>query len=239
MMMESWGLVLIATCITALLRPGLTLAISLYIVQLLSLLCSMLVEGGQADGCTSGFPSIERMERVRDNQIAGAAWDQSAIFPDTSFNCTNGTIQNLTFGANNISSGTVFPELQLWRPKSGNSDNYDFVRRITFNESNQISSLIYQLNGISVSFQNRDVLGFYQPSESVSSSRIQLAVRMPQPVQTMYRRDGNLSRVFMASGDSLSRNPMVSVVTGETVITPPLVRLLICTQILPIVLVDS
>ena len=200
----------------------------------------MLGEGGQADGCTSGFPSIERMERVIENQIRGAAWNQSAIFPNTSFNCTNGTIRNLTFVANNNNrgSGTVFPELQLWRP-SGNGSNYDFVRRITFNESNQISSLIYQLNGTSIPFEEGDVLGFYQPNESVSRSRIQLAVRMPQPVQTMYRRNGNMSTVFTASGNSSRRNPMVSVVTGETVINPPLVRLLICTQILPIVLVDS
>ena len=194
----------------------------------------MLGEGGQADGCTSGFPSIERMERVIDNQITGAVWNQSAIFPGTSFNCTNGTIRNLTFGANTRINGAVFPELQLWRPR-GNSNNYDFVRRITF----QISSLIYQLNGTSISFEEGDVLGFYQPSYSVSKSRILLAVRMPQPVQTMYIRDGNFSTVFNASGDSLHRNPMVSVVTGETVITPPLVRLLICTQILQIVLVDS
>ena len=50
----------------------------------------MLGEGGQADGCMSGFPSIERMEQVIDNQIAGAAWNH--IFPGTSFNCTTGTI---------------------------------------------------------------------------------------------------------------------------------------------------
>ena len=199
----------------------------------------MLGEGGQADGCTSRFPSIERMERVRDNQIAGAVWDQSAIFPNTSFNCTNETIRNLTFGANYMSSGTVFPELQLWRPR-GNSNNYDFVGRITFNESNQIFSLIYQLNGTSIPFEEGNVLGFYQPSGDDSRSRIQLAVRMPQPVQTMYRRNGNLSTVFTASGDSLPRNPMVSVVTGETVIiSSPLVNLYCCTQILPIVVVDS
>ena len=199
----------------------------------------MLGEGGQADGCTSGFPSIERMERVIDNQITGAVWNQSAIFPGTSFNCTNGTIRNLTFGANTRINGAVFPELQLWRPR-GNSNNYDFVRRITFNESNRISSLIYQLNGTSIPFEEGDVLGFYQPSyRDDSRSRILLAVRMPQPVQTMYIRDGNFSTVFNASGDSLHRNPMVSVETGETVITPPLVRLLICPQILQIVLVDS
>ena len=58
-----------------------------------------------------------------------------------------------------------------------------------------------------------------------------------QPVQTVYKRDGT---VFNASGDSLPWNPMVSVVTGETVIIPhPIVRVLICTQILPIVLVGS
>ena len=180
----------------------------------------MLGEGGQADGCTSGFPSIERMERVIDNQIAGAVWDQSAIFPGTSFNCTTGTIRNLTFAAFNIRSGTVFPELHLLRPR----DNYISVRRITFNESNQVSSLIYQLNGTSVPFEEGDVLGFYQPSKRESRSRIQLAVRMPQPVQTMYTGYGYFSIVY--GYYPLPRNPMVSVVTGETVITPPLVRLL-------------
>ena len=201
----------------------------------------MLGKGGQVDGCTNGFPSIERMERVIDNQIAGAVWNQLAIFPGTSFNCT-GIIQNLTFGANFLSAGTIFPELQLWRPRSGNSNNYVFVKRITFNKNNQISSLIYQLNGTSIPFKEGDVLGFYQPSRNDSRSRIQLAVRMPQPVQTMYTRDGNLSTDFIASGNSSARNPMVSVVTGETVITPPLMRLItyiFCTQILPIVLVDS
>ena len=168
------------------------------------------------------------MEQVIENQVAGVPWDQSAIFPDTSFNCTTGTIRNVTFGAN-IRSGTVFPELQLWR-SSENSNNYNFVRRITFNESNQISSLIYQLNGTSIPFEEGDVLGFYQPSRDDSKSRIRLAVRMPQPVQTMYRRDGNLSTDFTASGDSLRRNPMVSVVTGETVII--LVRLLIYIAVL-------
>ena len=66
----------------------------------------MLGEGGQADGCTNGFPSIERMEQVIDNQIAGAVWNQSAIFPGTSFKCT-GIIQNLTFGANLLSAGAI------------------------------------------------------------------------------------------------------------------------------------
>ena len=183
----------------------------------------MLGEGGQADGCTSGFPSIERMERVIDNQIAGAVWNQSAIFPGTSFNCT-GIIQNLTFGAN-LLNGTIFPEFQLWNPR-GNNNSYDFVKRITFNESNQILPFIYQLNGTSILFEEGDVLGFYQPSRDDSRSRIQLAVRMPQPVQTMYTRDGNLNTDFNASGNSLPRNPMVSVVTGETVIAPPLMRLI-------------
>ena len=183
----------------------------------------MLGEGGQADGCTNGFPSIKRMERVIDNQIAGAVWNQSVIFPGTSFNCT-GIIQNLTFGEN-LLNGTIFSEFRLWRPKI-NSNCYDIVKRITFNESNRMFSLIYQLNGTSIPFEEGDVLGFYQPSKDDSRSRIQLAVRMPQPVQTMYTGDENLITDFNRSGNSMPRNPMVSVVTGETVITPPLMRLI-------------
>ena len=183
----------------------------------------MLGEGGQADGCTNGFPSIERMERVIHNQIAGAVWNQSAIFPGTSFKCT-GIIRYLTFGTN-ILSGAIFPEFQLWRSE-GNSNNYDFVKRIIFNERNRILSQTYQLNDLSIPFEEGDVLGFYQPSKDDSRSRIHLAVHMPQPVQTMYTRDGNLSTDFIASGNSLLRNPMVSVVTGESVITPPVMRLL-------------
>ena len=217
---------LIAACITALLSPGFTIAIyTVWVKQLLTLLCSMLGKGGQADGCTNEFPSIKRMERVIDNKIAGAVWNQSAIFPGTSFNCT-GIIQNLTFWANLLSAGAIFPELQLWRPRSGNSNTYVFVKRITFNESNQISSMIYQFNGTSIPFEEGDVLGLYQPSNNDSRSWIQLTVRMPQPVQTMYTRDGNLNTDFNASGNSFPRNPMVSVVTGETVITPPLMRLI-------------
>ena len=131
----------------------------------------------------------------------------------------------MTFGANLLNAGTIFPEFQLWRPKT-NSNCYDFVKRITFNDNNQVLPFTYQLNGTSIPFEEGDVLGFYQPSRDDSRSRIQLAVRMPQPVQTMYTRDGNLITEFVASGNSLPRNPMVSVVTGETVITPPLVRLI-------------
>ena len=100
------------------------------------------------------------------------------------------------------------------------------MKRITFNESNRIFSQTYQLNDLSIPFEEGDVLGLYQPSEDNSRSRIQLAVRMPQPVQTMYTRDGNLNTDFNASGNSSARNPMVSVVTGETDITPPLMRLI-------------
>ena len=156
--------------------------------------------------------SLERMNRVLDNYIVGAPWSESALLPETNFTCS-GSILNLTFAAN-LRGGErqLFPEFQLWRP---NELDYQLVGRIIFNQADQIgSTLVYQRNGSPLlNFQAGDVLGFYQPSNDDSKSRIRLAVRTPQPVQKMYRRDGNSSAVFTL-GDFQLRNLLVSVVTG-------------------------
>ena len=183
----------------------------------------LLSGAGQADDCTSGFMSLERMNRVLDNYIVGAPWNESALLPETNFTCS-GSILNLTFGAN-LRGGVrqLFPEFQLWRPNE--QGYYQLVGRITFNQADRIgSTMVYQRNGSPLlSFQAGDVLGFYQPSNGDSKSRILLAVRTPQPVQKMYLRDGNSSAVFIL-GDLQLRNLLVSVVTG--LYSLPLVKLL-------------
>ena len=151
------------------------------------------------------------------NSIVGANWNRTVVIPEINFTCS-GSVQRLRFGTNQIRTGTSYtqyPEFQIWRPLQG-EDNYEFVGQISVGGQQQVSGLMYQLQGDSLlQFEAGDILGFYQPARDDSLSRLQLAVRMPQPMQTMYHRNGNSSNNFdISTVNGWDRNLLVSVITG-------------------------
>ena len=172
-------------------------------------------EGGQADDCTNGFMSLERMNQVIGNFVVGANWDRQVIVPEINFTCS-GRVQTLMFGTSWFRDYTQYPEFQIWRPLEGEDNVYQLVGQISVENQQQVSGQIYQLQGESLlQFEPGDILGFNQPARDDSRSRIRLAVRMPQPLQTMYRRNGNSNANFdISTVDSWRRNLLVSVITG-------------------------
>ena len=74
---------------------------------------------GQADDCTSGFTSVDRIDAVLDNYRTGL-FHQSlfnlnaqVLLPQTTFTC-NGSILSWTFGARWEGNSETFTELQIW-----------------------------------------------------------------------------------------------------------------------------
>ena len=173
-------------------------------------------DGGQADNCTNGFMSVERMNRVVENYIAASPWNEQIIAPGATFNCS-GHIRTLMFGAFwRGQSRTQHPEFQIWRMKSTNV--YELVSTAIYT-IDQSSGVFYQYSpeeNSTLHFEDGDIFGFYQPDDENSRLRLMLAIRTPQPVQTVFNRNDNPNSVFnVNSADRLRRNVMVSIVTGE------------------------
>ena len=146
-----------------------------------------------------------------------ATWNRQAFIPEINFTCS-GSVQTLMFGTNlrTGDSYTQYPEFQIWRPLEEEDNTYQLVGQISVEEQQQVSGQMYQLQGESLlQFEVGDILGFYQPPNADSRSQLRLSVRMPQPVQTVYRRDDNSSNNFVINAtNSLSRNLLLSVITG-------------------------
>ena len=177
--------------------------------------CVLLAgERGQADDCTNGFMSVERMNQVVDNYLLTSPWNEQIIAPGAAFTC-NGSIKTLMFGAfwRGVSR-PQFPEFQIWRPV--NENIYELVDYATYTIPQ--SSLFYQYSpahSATLHFQSGDIFGFYQPKNADSRLRLLLAARTPQPVQTVYNRNNDPRSTFNISAENrMSRNLMVAIVTG-------------------------
>ena len=154
-----------------------------------------------------------------ENRIIGATWNRQVVVPEINFTCS-GSVQTLMFGTSQIRTGTSYtqyPKFQIWRPLQGGNNVYQLVGRISVEDQQQVAGKIYQLRGESLlQFEAGDILGFYQPPDADSWSQLRLAVRMPQPVQIMYRRNENSNNNFdiYSSVDDSKGNLLVSVITG-------------------------
>ena len=152
-----------------------------------------------------------------ESHAGGANWDRQAVIPEINFICS-GSVQTLMFGTSlrTGDSYTQYPEFQIWRPLEGEDNVYQLVGQISVEEQQQVSGQMYQLQGDSLlQFEAGDILGFYQPDNDDSRSQLRLAIRMPQPVQTVYRRNSNSNNNFNISTiNGWDRNLLVSVITG-------------------------
>ena len=166
---------------------------------------------GQADDCTSGFMDLDRMNKVLSNCIVNAPNNRQAIIPEINFTCS-GTIRTWIIGGQ-WRNGQNNTDLQIWRRNENGL--YKKVRssEIHVTESNTTGLYWYHLS-THLSFQEGDILGFYQPPQS--QFRLRLAVRV-DPLQTVYLRNGNPDTEFATTASSSSRmqNVLVSVETGK------------------------
>ena len=194
-----------------------------------------ILDGSQADDCTSGFMSVDRMDVVFGNggDVVSAYGNIQGIFPEVNFTCS-GTIQSWIFGALEQSNGQLLPELQIWRPDGGDG-SYTKVEsistnstRITLVEEGQTGLYQYPLSS-PLHFQAGDILGYYQPARMNS----QWLLRLEQEGRGRqhghyYRRTSAASQLNVTrSGDNRFQS-FVNVVTGKCIIGSPSLQILYC-----------
>ena len=116
--------------------------------------------------CTSGFLSpFELRQQTLDVNINGVTSrnQQQHLFPEINFTC-NGSITKWIVGAEMRASGTVQPELQIWRRDSWRRNRYtkvDFSLLIP-NETSDPNIHEYYPDP-PLEFQEGDILGVYTP----------------------------------------------------------------------------
>ena len=176
---------------------------------------------GQADDCTSGFMSVDRIDAVLDNYVATvflsfSDFSVQVIVPWTNFTC-NGSILSWTIGARWEGNTAAFTELQIWR--SSGSGSYDKVGSTTINVTGQNATEIYQYPLSSpLAFRAGDILGFFQPATSTSQLGLYhegvtttnyLITSLASPA-SQFNIDGSIENLYQ---------PMIDVETGNYMIT--------------------
>ena len=175
----------------------------------------------QADECTSGFMSLDRIEAVvkgtsdsEDHVLGNSVFfpniNEQVIAPNINFTC-DGSILSWTFGAEFRWNLSPYTELQIWR--SIGDSSYAKVGSTAIMEERS-SPQIYQYNLTSpLPFQAGDILGYFQNRlsaylrfESVTSGHPLYYVRQDSP-----------STLFTIDSSSLfdSARMLVNVETGK------------------------
>ena len=127
--------------------------------------------GGQENDCTSGFMSLNRIHTLLDSTTLRVLKSSQVIIPGINFTC-NGNIHKWIFGAEWYGNTESYTELQIWR--SSGDGSYTKVGSTTIIADNNPTELYEYPLFAPVSFQEGDILGYYQPSESRSQLGLQL-----------------------------------------------------------------
>ena len=198
----------------------------------------ILLDGSQADDCTDGFMSMDRMDVVFGNEgsVILAYGNYQGLFPEVNFTCS-GTIQSWIFGAFK-QNGPLLPELQIWRPDGGDG-SYTKVESISTNSTRitLVEEGLYQYPLSSpLHFQARDILGYYQPARINS----QWLLRFEQEgrgrqMGYYYRRASAVSQLNVTGSVDNRFQLFVNVVTGKSIIGQfgsPSLQILYCSILL-------
>ena len=179
----------------------------------------------QADDCTSGFTSMDRIDAVLGNYNIKSFFSLRTIsiqvlLPESNFTCA-GNILSWTFSGGWIRSQPIFPtggipvftELQIWR--SSGSGSYDKVGSTTINVAEPTATRQYKYPLSSpLAFRAGDILGFFQPPTSTS----QLGL-YHEKVTTNIRRINSLaspaSQFNIDGSITHTYQPMIDVETGN------------------------
>ncbi|XP_065904456.1 P-selectin-like isoform X2 [Dysidea avara] len=134
------------------------------IVRLVIVLSGLLVTtvGGQT--C---IDDVDNLQQSRNSFISP---NRTVIVPRLNFTC-NGRITNIRVRISTFSTGTNFPDLQVWR-ESQTPQLYSLVDEVQIQLSHLSTQLANQEANISLTGNSRmqflcgDVIGFYNPSDS-------------------------------------------------------------------------
>ena len=184
---------------------------------------SVAVRGRQADDCTSGFMSLDRIEAVvgntdgTDHGLGSVALSLQylsvqAIVPDMNFTC-DGSILGWTFGAQWEGNSPQYTELQIWR-SSGNG-GYTKVGSTTIMFEEEGSTQLYQYTLPSpLPFQAGDILGYFQGSRSTSELGLLYEATSSAPLIYYTLQHGPTSE-FNGGASIAGFHALINVETGE------------------------
>ena len=139
------------------------------------------------------------------------------IFPEVGFTCS-GSISGWVFGAQWIRQGSLFTELQIWRPTG--DGHYTKVGNTTIMTASNSSQIYYYTLSAPLEFKAGDVLGYHQPNPLETQLAVYFEVGGQGERQTGYYYLGTRAAndLYIDYG---SRNDMmqilVNVDTGELV----------------------
>ena len=141
-------------------------------------------------------------------------------YPDIKFSC-NGTITKWIYGAKVLSSGTVQPELQIWRQTGLDTYTKIGFSSVTANATASPNVHEYYPN-TTLQFQQGDVLGVYYPDEIHSNIEIygQRGSGPHNYYKYLYYIDNAPSSLEISSLDISGNDfPLVSAVVSESSVT--------------------
>ena len=172
------------------------------------------------NGCTSGFMELDllrqRAEKITNGGMNDDSLDNNFILlPGDSFSCS-GTMTGLLF-VGTYRTGkdrTLYPEIQIYRNTGGgNTYTRQGSETIELAEGDFSPDGVLQYNLTTpISFQSGDVLGVYQPDQSVSVVRVYYR-QLQGTTVTIYRNsDSPMS--------SISLNDLTTVMDQKILISP-------------------
>ena len=166
--------------------------------------------------CTSGFISEEELRTV----LIGQRNRAQGIIPSLRFDC-DGAITKWIVGAfwRNAANATSFPDLQIWRNSSENGV-YMKVGNTTLFATRSNSSRLYEFPvEPSLPFQRGDILGIFQPSNSLSRLRIYYRIGSGNPLNFVFRPPASVTEppleTFNTSISGIIRQTVLPLVTME------------------------
>ena len=163
---------------------------------------------GSESNCTEGFPSLFHIDKVVGNTDLDIRSRQQSVFPAINFTC-NGTIMRWIISARWRGIFEAFSELQIWRPVSG--DEFVIINSTIISATSENDSEIYELE-TSLAFQEGDVLGYFQPDESI----LELYLEDSHRSTTYFERpvSQQLTNFFLSEAEIDTRYPITAVRTG-------------------------
>ena len=152
----------------------------MYQVILLTRILAVRVLTGEQ--CTKGFMELTTLtERARYIGVRDRLLDnETRVLEEYQFNCSSTNITSVILGIDvklPSNSRNRYPSIQLWRPQTGSSDQYELVpdseRVIYYSTSNTSTSGVfeYPLNP-PISVNNGDLLAVSQPNQGDSIVRV-------------------------------------------------------------------
>ena len=143
---------------------------------------------------------------------------QQYIYPDIKFSC-NGTIAKWIYGAE-ATSGTIRPELQIWRQTGQDTYTKIGFSSVTANATASPNAVHEYYPETTLQFQQGDILGVYYPDSDVSNILI-YAQRESGSVNYRIQRNKTAPNTLTISDLSTTGNdfPLVSVVISKSSIT--------------------